>query len=358
MDERLKIIYACDFSLNKSTGKNRATRQKLDALKRRQGVRLTYYSADEGLLAPLKLLINEFRIIASILKLKPDAIITRGSAGSFSQVLRPFFNVLFVREVHAAGLEELRLLPFKGIKRFFAYVKLSMSLLQDKRADLRIFNHPQLMAWYESQYQMRGKSCFVYNGFEPSSASRLSRLEAKEKFGLAEDVTVPVFTGAASKWHGVDYLVSLQRCFNAHGDQVQIVCGGGSMESYDPEQLCLNFSPLDDNDCADLIRAADACLLPVADVRISPGSPLKLYDYMVNRRTVVAQRDQLGYSDEVHRHNVGLAVDFREPEEARELILDRLSANKRDDDDYPACSASWSDRIEEWLANLSESAEK
>ncbi|MDC9603245.1 hypothetical protein PSH49_21965, partial [Pseudoalteromonas sp. GABNS16G] len=82
MDERLKIIYACDFSLNKSTGKNRATRQKLDALKRRQGVRLTYYSADEGLLAPLKLLINEFRIIASILKLKPDAIITRGSAGS------------------------------------------------------------------------------------------------------------------------------------------------------------------------------------------------------------------------------------------------------------------------------------
>jgi len=358
MDERLKIIYACDYSLAKKSGKNRATRQKLDALKKKQGVDLKCYSVSDGAIAPLTLIVNEFHIVFSILKFKPHAVITRGSAGILFQLIMPLSNVLFVREVHAAGLEELRLLPFKGVKRFLAYLKLSVSLVLDKRADLRIFNHPQLLDWYENRYQMKGKSCFVYNGFEPSSFSTLSQLEARKKFGLAEDVALLVFTGAASKWHGVDYLVDLQRCFNAHGDEVQIVCGGGSMEMYDPEGLCLNYTPLDDDDCADLIRAADACLLPVADVRISPGSPLKLYDYIVNKRTVIAQRDQLGYSDEVDRFNVGITVDFRVPGDARKVILDGLSAGKQGDDAYPSCRASWSDRIDEWLVNISKTAEK
>ena len=349
----LKIIYACDYSLKKKSGKSRATKQKLGAIARNKNITLRVFATEDGWMAPFRLFINEFCILFSLFKFKPDVVITRGSAGVLAQVFRPFSSALLVREVHAAGLEELRLLPFKGVKRFFAYLKLSVSLSLDKRVDLRIFNHPQLLEWYENRYEMKGKSCFVYNGFEPSSASTLSQAEARKKFGLAEDVIILVFIGSASKWHGVEYIVSLQRCFNARGDNVQVVCGGGPMEMYDPEQLCLNFSPLDDNECADLIRAGDACLLPVADVRVSPGSPLKLYDYMVNKRIVIAQQDQLGYSDEVDRYNIGITVDFRAPENASALIIEGLSAHKKGDDDYPTCRVSWDDRIDEWLTHIS-----
>src|SRR5690606_39279334 len=42
--------------------------------------------------------------------------------------------------------------------------------------------------------------------------------------------------------------------------------------------------------CCDLIKASDLCLLPVKNNRASPGSPLKLYDYISNGRFVLDRK--------------------------------------------------------------------
>jgi len=342
----------CDFSLDKTAGKNRATRQKLEALGKKDNVSLSVYSVKGKRFSIMEIILNEFRVILKAIRSKPDVIIARGVSGLFFQILKPFLNYKLVREVHAAGLEELKLLPFRGAKKGLAFLKLKISLWLDCKADLRIFNHPKLMEWYVKKYKMKGDNCFVYNGFDSSSGSYITQAEARKKFDIDRAINVLVFTGAASKWHGVDYLVNLQRCFNTHRDNVRIVCGGGAMTEYDPDGLCLNISPLDDEECADLIRAADACLLPVSDVRISPGSPLKLYDYMVNERPIIAQSDQLGYSDEVAKFQVGVSVDFRNTETARIQIVEWLEDWQRGENRYPRCEASWSDRIDTWLVNI------
>src|SRR5690606_4830920 len=102
---------------------------------------------------------------------------------------------------------------------------------------------------------------------------------------------IVVFVGAASKWHGVEYLVELQREFDQRGENIKVVVGGGDIAEFDKEGRCINFTPLGDQGCAELIRAADFCLLPVKQNRLSPGSPLKLYDYIANERLVFAQKE-------------------------------------------------------------------
>ena len=347
----LKIFYACDFSLNKSSGKNRATRQKLDALSAKADVDLSIFSVKVDTFSIFSVLKNEILLIFKIHKNNPDVLITRGVSGVLVTLFRKYFKVKLVREVHAAGLEELKLLPFKGIKKWLAYIKLRVSLFLDCKASLRIFNHPNLMNWYLSNYRIKGASSFVYNGFDPSSKSLIDRSEARERFNFSTTTRYLVFTGAASKWHGVNFLVKLQRCFNENGDDIRIVCGGGTMAPYDPEELCINFTPLDDAGCADLIRAGDACLLPVANVRISPGSPLKLYDYILNERPVIAQSDQIGYSDEVELFNIGIVTDFEDPQSTRQKIIEYLDHEHRANagGGYPVCNVSWSDRMDEWL---------
>jgi len=318
-------------------------------------VDLSTFSAQVGAFSILSIFKNEIILLWRVYKNNPDVLITRGVSGVPVTLFRKFFKVKLVREVHAAGLEELKLLPFKGMKKWLAYLKLRISLFLDCKANLRIFNHPNLMNWYLSNYNIKGENCFVYNGFDPSSKSLIDRSEAREKFNFSTNSRYLVFTGAASKWHGVDFLVKLQRCFNENGDDIQIVCGGGTMAPYDPEELCINFTPLDDAGCADLIRAGDACLLPVANVRISPGSPLKLYDYILNERPVIAQSCQMGYSDEVELFDIGIVTDFEDPQSTRQKIIEYLDQEYKANvgDRYPVCKVSWSDRMDDWLDIIS-----
>jgi hypothetical protein len=151
----------------------------------------------------------------------------------------------------------------------------------------------------------------------------------------------------------VEYLVALQKEFDKHGDQIQIVAGGGALPpDLDREGVIINISPLDEKDCANLIRASDACLLPVKKVRVSPGSPLKLYDYILNGRFVFSQAGTPGYSDEVEKYGIGIPVDFTCASSARARINKELSSVKLSAWECPEDvlhQISWSSRMKEWL---------
>lgn len=355
----MRVLYVCDFSIsNASIGKNRATLQKLRALRRQvDSLKVISGRPGYGSFRILSLLIIELKAVFFICKDRPSFVISRGHVGIAFNFVARLLGVATVREVHADLLGEINLLPFSGIRRKGIYL---LSLLTDfvnRRSDVRIFNHPDLLSWFSGRDKVRGSEndFFVYNGFDPSSSSRLDKWEARQKFGLSNDIQYLVFVGGASEWHGIEYLTLLQRSFNFNQDNVKIVCGGGCISAYDPSSLCINLSPLNDRDCADLIKAADLCLLPVKSNRVSPGSPLKLYDYIVNERYVAAQCGVLGYSDEVDDHQVGLAVDFPDTESTRKKILEFLAASQPPYD-ASKIRASWDDRINEWISHLASSS--
>jgi glycosyltransferase involved in cell wall biosynthesis len=77
-----------------------------------------------------------------------------------------------------------------------------------------------------------------------------------------------------------------------------------------------------DPDVANLyINAADVCLLPVKKIRVSPGSPSKLFDYIAAGRPVVTQEATTGYSDIVLSYELGYAIDFCDSASAAEKIV-------------------------------------
>jgi hypothetical protein len=220
----------------------------------------------------------------------------------------------------------------------------------DTSADIRIFNHPDLLEWSRKNGLAGPKDFYAYNGYDPASKCNLSKSDARKVFGFKMNDQIIVFIGTASKWHGIDYLVKVQKEFNANGDDIRIVFGGGDIAKFDPEGTCVSFSPLGDEGCAQLVRAADFCALPVKSNRVSPGSPLKLYDYIVNERFILAQSDTNGYSDEVERFSIGVPVDFTSSVSAREEILNALQGDWSKK--YPICPASWSDRMDEWTDGI------
>jgi glycosyltransferase involved in cell wall biosynthesis len=259
-------------------------------------------------------------------------------------------GILTVREVHANALEESSLLPYRGFNLWVIKRMAHLAHKIDISADIRIFNHPDLFEWYRKRGHSGSKDFYTYNGYDPEKKCNISKFDARKIFGFEENDKIIAFVGAASKWHGVDYLVKLQKEFNVHDDNVKIVFGGGNISKFDPEGLCVNFSPLGDDECAQLVRAADFCVLPVKANRVSPGSPLKLYDYILNERFVLAQSDTNGYSDEVERLSIGVAVDFKNSVGARKEILSALQSDWSGK--YPVCPVSWSDRMNEWIDGI------
>lgn len=348
----MNILYLVNFNLNETKGLGLITKNKINAL--RNLVDNVYVISSPFRNPYLRILfgfILDLKALLYIFWYRPEFVISRGPVGFFTNLCARLVGTKTVREVHAYALEEVKLLSYKGLNSFFLKVMATFAHYIDLKADLRIFNHPDLLEFYNTMGYTKKFDFYVYNGYSLDNLSPLTREQACEKFGLSTERKYLVFVGSATKWHGIEYIVELQKEFIKNGDSIQVVCGGASIAEFDPENVCLNFSPLDAVNCGHLIKAANLCLLPVINNRVSPGSPLKLYDYIVNKRLVVAQEGMIGYCDEVLKHNVGFCVDFSNPMTAREKIQTYLSL-KPEDIKYPLAPVSWEARMVEWLNGM------
>ena len=96
--------------------------------------------------------------------------------------------------------------------------------------------------------------------------------------------------------------------------------GPGPFWSGEPDNVV--FAGSVDIDQANLyVNAADVCLLPVKKIRVSPGSPRKLFDYIAAGKPVVAQEATTGYSDLVLSYQLGYTADFSDSQSAAEKIM-------------------------------------
>ena len=351
MPLNVKVLYLCDFDLSKGAGKDRATSQKLSALSSKVfKLEVISNNFKGSFFRLLAIFLLDMKAFTYVVIRRPNWFISRGYAGGLSLLAAKALGILTIREVHANAREESSLLPYRGFKLWVIKNMAHLAHKIDISADIRIFNHPDLFEWYRKSGLSGPKDFYTYNGYDPASKCSVSKFDARKVFGFEKNDKIIVFVGAASKWRGVDYLVKLQKELNVYDDNVRIVFGGGSIAEFDPEGLCVNFSPLGDVGCAQLIRAADFCALPVKSNRVSPGSPLKLYDYIVNERFVLAQSETNGYSDEVERFSIGVPVDFTNSVVARKQILDAFQADWSRK--YPTCPVSWSDRMDEWVEGI------
>jgi glycosyltransferase involved in cell wall biosynthesis len=345
----MRILYACNFNLNKFSGKERATRQKLDALSL-QVVSLRVISAGDTMFRRLfSIPINEFKCIKYLLLERPDVLVTRGFIGFIPQWVASKRKILTVREIHSDQVGEVAVLKKNILTKSIVYLFARYSAAIDRNADLRIFNHPTLKSWYSKIYGLGDFDIFCYNGFDPKSKVNISKRGARNKYGLKNDIIYLVFTGSASSWHGVDYLVDLQKEINVLTADIQIICAGGKIDdTLDPDKLLINISPLNDEGCSELLTAGDACLLPVKVNRVSPGSPLKLYDYIAHKKYIITQKDMMGYSDEVDKYGFGIAVDFESAKLTAQIILN-INWAELSSSGFQINKFSWEARMSEWL---------
>jgi len=345
------IIYSCDFDLRRTEGKERATKDKLSALSGKvREVKVFSSPFENQILKLISVLLVDIVSAINVLIKRPDFFISRGYVGWLPQKVARFLGVTTVRELHADALGESDLLPYQGVKLQLIKALALLSHRIDAGANVRIFNHPDLLSWYRENGNFGESDFHVYNGYSPESVSNLTKSEARQLFGIGANEKIAVFVGAVSKWHGVDFLVALQAELMALGSDIRIVIGGGDASAFDPENLCISYTPMDSAGCFNLIKASDLCLLPVKNNRASPGSPLKLYDYLSNERFVLAQADTNGYSDEVVKYGVGWTVDFSDAKATAEKVVTIFESALPDR--FPDCPVTWSHRIDEWLRGL------
>ncbi|MDY7219437.1 hypothetical protein TOI97_07635 [Denitrificimonas sp. JX-1] len=345
----MKILYAGNFDLSGYTGKNRATRQKLQALTALVD-ELKFFSVN---CKPrlFGLLVTELKCFAYILRQRPDIFISRGNIGLLSVCLCKLLKCKTFREIHADRIEEINLLNkseiFKSVLKLIALY----TLMIDRLADARIFNHPLLKDWYDATYGCGPLDFYCYNGFAQTKMQALDKKDILAKYkkshGLSDNYRYLIFTGSASQWHGVEYLVALQGQLNQNNSDLKIICAGGRVgPEIDPQRLLINISPLDDQGSDELISIASACLLPVNNRRVSPGSPLKLYDYIKHGGFVITQEQVLGYCDEVQKYGRGVCVNFLDAAATAQRLMDLdFTATIA----TPIAHYSWQARMNTWL---------
>jgi len=348
----LNILYSCHFNIDILSGKSRATKQKLKALKRY--CKKLEVISPKSIIMPLVILevlfILEFKNIFFLIKERPEVFISRGYVGIFSTSIAKFLGILVVRELHAFEIEEIKLSNENLLKKKIRLLFASYSHRIDISSNLRIFNHPALENFYKSRFSTPHTDFYSYNGYDKDSLSSLSKADARKKFGLKDDCKYIIFTGAASVWHGVSCLVPIQEEINKLTNDVKIICGGGRINNdIDPNKSLISFSPLNATGCADLISASDLTILPVNNIRVSPGNPLKMYDYFLAKKVVICPSKVDGYFDECSKYGKYIEIDFTKPKLAAKKIISRLENNLVSSN---LETFSWDFRMNRWVDNI------
>src|SRR5690606_12384358 len=229
-----------------------------------------------------------------------------------------------------------------------------------------IYNHPYLKSKSDSVYHK--PSIYSYNGSNYSDYFYMDQRLARNNLNISQDAVVFLFLGSVSQWHGVDYLINI---FNEESIKLQpnfrLYIVGAKDNDYtdDLKQKAENESiifipPVDTVTANEYINASDFCMLPVKQVRTSPGSPLKLYDYIACGKPVIAQENLLGYSDEVEKYNLGYTIDFTDTKSGAEKLNEIVKGLSKEmklyfmenNRDIALKKVSWEKRMDEWCEFL------
>lgn len=349
------IHYVVGFSIKESSGKAKATREKASALKNQVSeFRFFCKKSDSD---PIPVALRYLISLTTGRVEKPDVLILRVYFPLLLSIIAHVSGIPVVGEVHTRGLDSAQRFRKSNPLKYAALVYTSYTeIIASKLWDGIIFNHPKLKDYWLSHYWTECPSISVYNGSSPDKYYIEEQGKVRKRLGINPDHTVLLFLGSVSPWHGVEYITKAAPY--PDGVKVYIVGGrGGHYESlkkaYSGESSLVFVGRVSNDEARDFMNAADVCLLPVKDSRVSPGSPLKLYDYLMCGREVWTQVGVEGYSDEVVKAKGGAVVDFHNSNNIHAIIDQWLSTDQTQSREkirqYAVDHYSWEARIEEWL---------
>ena len=265
-----------------------------------------------------------------LVKKRPACLIVRPDALFVGHVFAKMLRIHLVLNVHACVKEESKYVYRSVLGRLYIRVVHAIFCLSVRLADGIVFNHPDLQEYVTRTRCYRRPTEAIYNGANTTRFYPMDRQAARQALSIPADKTVLLFLGSVAKWHGVEYLVEMASVLQTRSHDILIYVVGAHSER-DPYLKTLTgtapenviFTGRVDIDQANLyVNAADICLLPVKKIRVSPGSPRKLFDYIAAGKPVVAQEATTGYSDLVLSYQLVYTVDFSDSHSAAEKLLE------------------------------------
>jgi glycosyltransferase involved in cell wall biosynthesis len=360
----MKILYVTDFSIEGDSGKNKATREKGNALAEligRDNVEFIYPKSGKSFYQKtLGKILFDIHVTLKVLGSKDELVIVQRAVFlPFLRLITRIKRIKIYAEYHADFKEEIKFLNKSWSEKSFLYIVSYFYTLNYRLVDGIIFNHPILKDKFDNVF--RKPSIFSYNGSNSKDFYPISTELARSAVEIPSDSFTFLFLGSVSKWHGVEMLID---AFNeakiAQLKNVFLYVVGIKESEYTNKlkSRSLNgnvvfINAVDTKTAANYINSADFCVLPVNNVRTSPGSPLKLYDYIACGKPVITQEKLLGYADEVERYSLGFTTNFYAPEivandliKFMELDLSSFAYNNRM---VATQMVSWRVRMAEWL---------
>ena len=362
----MDIDYVIGFRAGGISGKRKATAEKISALvELGANVRvIERYECGFGVLDHLFL---EFRYLVNAIFRDQDIILCRSQFMFGCVLISLIKNVPIYYEIHADAIDENRVLYKKWVRRVMANCVAMSQLYFYRRASGLIFNNEVLEKYFRHSVLPRGTGGPRMLNSPNGADVKLFEVEGSDD---SSDVSHPwsgregkmcLFVGSVSEWHGVDGLV---RAFNVIDQMCEeeakpwlVIAGGANaselsrLKAISSSKRIVFLGAVEPHVARALMRQAHIALLPVADIRRSPGSPLKLYEYLASGLHVIAQENTVGYSDEVLKSG-GSVCDFAgDPSRAAELILNLCNSeyDREKISEYARNTCDWTIRMRLWL---------
>lgn len=330
----MKIDYVISININLDSGKSKATKEKIEYfLKANKDTNI--YFIGEHRLTSIKILSMIYLEImylfkAILSKNKPDIIFTRSFFMFGTYIVSKLYNTVLIREIHGDNYDESRILHKNSKYKqclFKLYTKYSNWF--NNRSDGLIFNNKLLEEYFKNNYLTKKiNTVSIHNGTDVCSFIPKDGIISKKRLGLDYEKQYLLFLGSISKWHGVEYILEMFNCLKSYSINYHLLIVGGidadyllklKDKYYDIENITFT-GKVDKNLAVEYINASNICLLPVNNIRISPGSPLKLFDYAACGKAIITQENVIGYSDIINNYNLGMTCNFTNPNESAIVI--------------------------------------
>lgn len=331
----LNIDYLVDINLKGSSGKEKGSGEKAVRLGEKGGKTRVFSikstkARSVTRLSSMLWLELKYLLNGIFKNYKPDVIFTRSTLAFGTWVYGKLYSVPVIREVHSDFWDEIKIL-YKGRRAYLYmfYLIHKYNLFFLKRSNGIIFNNIRLQQHFVDNYNIPAeKTTTIPNGCDTKRFYPTGIKTARKKLSLDYNTTYLLFIGSVSRWHGVEYLLKAQQLINQERKDVILLIVGGHDLS-EAEELKTKY----ENDHTAFIgkvsyekallyiNAADVCLIPVNDIRVSPGSPIKLYDAISCGKPVITQINTPGYSDITKQYELGTNCDFTNSKEASKTII-------------------------------------
>jgi len=317
----MRILLVFPFKLENSGGKNRAALQKYFAMAKLYPNTVVMFPKGEVNIL-IELVYIEILSTLRIMFGNYDVLWSRGHIAVLGSIIARLISKYSVRELHSNPHEEVHLITGSFPKVLLLSICFYLSSVGNTFATHRVFNTLQLKLNYKTNAV--AKTLDLFTSFKSinvvshnagstdnfHSWNNLNSFLSERRSFANDDCFILSFMGSASKWHGAEYIVEIARkSMNENLPFIFIVAGGRINLGSSPLNL-INVSPCDPSTSHKIMSISDAFLLPVKDVRSSPGSPLKLYDYLQYSKPILYQKGKSFYSVEAGIHKSAYGVNF------------------------------------------------